>query len=318
MRNARESGHLGSAAQKKTTPDVLRIWNRDRSRGRVRTVSVFEMVNPRASGSQVAIGAGTRPVPNVPVLPGRLRVVETRRALAFEPIRPDELFDTAVLVKADACHGDTTVQVVNDLLPWMHVWRDHDLWRSGAWRCQVGGPGEFTAERSPLLKFHTDMSRRPLPPAYTVIRCLEADRGGGGGSLLIHIDDALARLEQRGDADLLAILRRERTLNATEGVAATAALVSSHQGRTLARIFDAGAATKGLHLDLSPDEVAALAHFVDLCHTWADLTIRPAVGDGDLLAFSNHTFMHAREACVGSRRVTEIVLGNGADAPSVV
>ena len=244
--------------------------------------------------------------------PARLRVVAARADLEPGALHPDELHATAVLVKAAVCREAETLAAVTDAFPWMQPWRDHQLWASGVWRCRVGeAEREYTAQHAPLLKFHTDMSRLPHPPEYTVIRWVAADPLGGGANLLIHIEDALRRLVELGEARLLTVLRSERRLNAADAAGRRAALVSRHpRGHTMARIFDDEAATKGLHLEMTSADLAELRRFVALCHTWTDLIVRPSLEAGDILAFSNHTFLHAREACGGPGRTTEVVLAH--------
>jgi alpha-ketoglutarate-dependent taurine dioxygenase len=250
-------------------------------------------------------------VATIPVHP-RLRIIETSSELAACPITADELIERAVIVKASARPAATTAESMESILPWLSVWYDHEYWRTGAWTCRVTSEGEFTGEMVPLLKFHTDMSRRPEPPAYTVIRSIAGDPQGGGASLLVHIDDAIRRLEELGEDALLRLLRTPRTLNVADGTKPTLPLLS-HRGHTRVRIFDYHIATKGLHFDMSDHELRELDRFIDACHTWSDLIMQADLQAGDLIAFSNHTFLHGRTACLGTGRVTDIVLGNCAD-----
>jgi hypothetical protein len=238
-------------------------------------------------------------------------VVDGADSLVRDPIRASELFDTAVLVRARAYVGADLLGAIEATMPWMRVWRDHELWRTGVWTCRVTADGQdYTAQRTGLLRFHTDMSRYPEPPAFTLIRVVVPDGDGGGGSMLVHVDDACARLEAVGEHDVLTTLRRKRRLHVPGGGTASGAIVAEHGGHSLARVFDPDAATKGLHLEMSPGELAQLRRFVDRCHEWIDLVVSPPLEAGDLLVFSNHTFLHARAACADAGRVSEIVLGN--------
>jgi alpha-ketoglutarate-dependent taurine dioxygenase len=262
----------------------------------------------------------------------RMRVVEGVDQLRAQPITPAELRERCVVVRASAAGGGDTVPTVERVLPWMAVWRDHPSYRTGVWRCVVDGPvpgPAYTAYRKQTLDFHTDMSRYVRPPEFTVIRCTAPDADGGGDNLVLHVDDVVDRLRHHGRHDIVDMLAANRLLNtesrhvnvplarvgdsASSRGSVRASIAVADQPRTPSRVFDRHGATKGGHLALDPGEEGLLDEFVDACASSQDLAVRVRLEAGDLVAFSNWRMLHARLACVGSGRVTEISMGNVGD-----
>jgi hypothetical protein len=135
----------------------------------------------------------------------RVRVVDNRQDLCTHAIEPSDLLQTAVLVKAAVFAGASTPEAVPEVFAWMPDCREHPLWSSGVWTCSVGDSDQvYEGQRTPPLRFHTDLSRRTESPEYTVIRSITADPSGAGVNLLIHVDDTFQRLEERRDHRLFA------------------------------------------------------------------------------------------------------------------
>jgi alpha-ketoglutarate-dependent taurine dioxygenase len=262
----------------------------------------------------------------------RMRVVEEVDQLHEQPITPAELREHCVVVRSAAAGGADTVSTVRRLLPWMSIWDDHPSYRTGVWRCVVDAPTagpQYTAYRKQTLDFHTDMSRYVRPPEFTAIRCTVPDADGGGDNLVLHVDDVVDRLRTRGRQDIVDMLAANRLLNVesrhitvpqarTGGSTSIrdsvrAAIAVADQPLTPSRVFDRHGATKGSHLALSAAEEGLLDEFVDACASSQDLAVRIRLEAGDVVVFSNWRMMHARLACVGSGRVTEISMGNVRD-----
>ena len=256
----------------------------------------------------------------------RMRLIEHPDDLLNEPVTAEELRQRCVVVKASAVDAGDTVSIVESLLPWMSVWRDHPSWRTGAWRCVVDGTDDgpqYTAYKPETLHFHTDMSRYLRPPEFTVIRCRVPDVGGGD-NLVLHIDDVIDRLRRRGRQDIVDMLALNRVLNAEQrhinvpssqggdAVRGTvrACIAVASAPSTPSRVFDRHGATKGNHLELSAAEELLLDEFIDECANSRDLAVRVRLERNDVLIFSNWRMLHARLACLGSGRVTEICMGN--------
>ncbi|TWF82660.1 TauD/TfdA family dioxygenase [Kitasatospora viridis] len=264
----------------------------------------------------------------MPQNPSRLRIVETPEELRRAPVDAAELREGAVLVRAAALEAPDTLPAVRQAVPWMRLWRDHPSWAGGYWRCVVDAEDDtpvYTAYRPRTLRFHTDMSRYLVPPEFTVIRCVTPD-SAGGENLLLHIDDVFARLRELGRDDIIRFLTARRTLSMearhlgpwVEGsgleVDATAStqLAVAADPAAPCRIFDRHGATKGSHLDLSPADERLFDDFLDLCSDATDLAPQVRLESGDVLLFSNWRLLHARLACAGSGRVTEICMGDSA------
>lgn len=260
----------------------------------------------------------------------RVRLIERVDDLLDEPVTAEELRQRCVVVRAPAAGAGDTVSIVESLLPWMSVWRDHPSWRTGAWRCVVGGPVDgpkYTAYEPQTLHFHTDMSRYLRPPEFTVIRCTVPDAGGGGDNLVLHIDDVIDRLRHRGRQDIVDMLAMHRVLNTeqrhiniplsqagdAERSTVRACIAVASAPATPSRVFDRHGATKGSHLELSAADELLLDEFIDECANSHDLAVRVRLERHDVLIFSNWRMLHARLACHGSGRVTEICMGNVPD-----
>jgi hypothetical protein len=255
----------------------------------------------------------------------RLRIIDQPVELNSEAVTPDELRRRCVLFRAGVAGDDSdTVGVVERLLPWLEIWRKHDSWKNGAWRCvvsdKVEGP-EYTAYRARHLDFHTDMSRYLTPPEFTIIRCLNPDGGGGGANLQLHIDDVFARLGWLGRLDILDMLSADRVLNLEPrhcdedeviGKPRTAALALPDTPLVPCRIFDRHAATKGSHLAMNEVEERIFDEFIQMCNHAQDLVVMTQLHRHDVLVFSNWRFMHARTRCYDSDRVTEVCMGDEA------
>ncbi len=246
--------------------------------------------------------------------PVRLRAVEWDGCSSPPRVTARELAERAVLVRWCGGALPPILDAVGTLLPWLSVWRDHALWRGGYWTCVVGATDApySTGERAERLALHTDMSRYRRPPAINVIRCVRPDPAPrpGGGSLLLHVDDLAARLEALRRDDVLAMLRRVRRLNVDPGPPIDVAMLPAAGRDGIARIYDPGAASHGQHLALGPGEHAMLQ---DVIHPWSwcgRIVADVPLAAGDLLAFSNHHFLHGRGECHGRGRITEVVLGN--------
>jgi alpha-ketoglutarate-dependent taurine dioxygenase len=253
----------------------------------------------------------------------RLRTVETADELHRRPPRPQELRERAVVVRAGAAGDGDTLRTFLRLFPDLDVWTDHASYRTGVWSCVVDGSlaePQYTAYEPAHLEFHTDMSRYHRPPEYTLIRCVEPDDGGGGENLVIHVDDVLEELLARGRDDIVEMLAAERPLdmelrhrNTADSRCADrvlAPLAVAGEPRSPARVFDRHAATKGLHLTLSDEDAARYDEFLEICNELDAATCRVTLQRGDVLAFSNWRFVHARGACAGSGRMTEIAMAN--------
>jgi hypothetical protein len=89
-----------------------------------------------------------------------------------------------------------------------------------------------------------------------------------------------------------------------------APLVAADDAGAPGRIFDRGAADKGAHLDLSKEDHALLDDFLRICHELNETAICLRLKAGELLAFSNWRFLHARTPCHAAGRTTEIAMGN--------
>jgi len=241
----------------------------------------------------------------------RLRTVSTWEELSRRQIAPDALHCCAVLVKRLPAAPAPVLDLVATLMPWFRVWKDHPFWRNGVWVCRIDQDvSSFTSQRQGFLAFHTDMSRYLHPPAFTVIRCVRPDGEKGGANLLIHIDDALRRLEALGRDDILRLLHEPRVLNLADGGRPLVPLAPRHDPRGVSRVFDHHAADKASHLQLAEDEGELFDEFIRLCASWTDLHVRVALAEGELLVFSNHRFLHARAECWANGRTTEVCLGN--------
>ncbi|MEU8926712.1 TauD/TfdA family dioxygenase [Kitasatospora sp. NPDC048545] len=262
----------------------------------------------------------------------RVRTIENREDLLRHPVTAEELRDRCVVLKAAAGGNGETVSTVRQVLPWMELWRDHPSWEAGVWRCVVDGEEDtpvYTAYRPRTLDFHTDMSRYLLPPEFTIIRCLVQD-SEGGDNLILHIDDMFERLRRLGRSDIIELLTAKRRLNmearhlgptrqlpAPDAVsAALAVLAVPGDPGVPCRIFDRHGATKGSHLELTAAEESLFDEFLDLCAK-ESAAVQLRLEPHDILVFSNWRLMHARLACGGSGRITEICMGNvpGAGAP---
>lgn len=245
-------------------------------------------------------------------MPVRLRVVTDAADLTQRPVAPETLYDTAVLFTAEVAGDGDTVACVQRLLPWLDLWRDHPKWASGAWRCEVAGRANTysTGELHGRLAFHTDMTRYVAPPAYTIVRCLSEDSGGGGANRLLHVADVIGKLRQCGDEQMLRFLHAPRTLHARSGAVPGVSMIAPDWRSAPARIFDVHAATEGLHLSLDAGDATLYDEFVALTDTWTDLVVEVALARHAVLAFSNHSWLHGRAPCGANDRVTEICLGN--------
>jgi len=260
------------------------------------------------------------PVEAAEAADGRLRRIGTLTELREHPPTAAELRRRAVVVDAAAAGDGATLDTVPALFPWMEVWRDHVSYATGVWRCSVDEHEDdplYTAYEARHLDFHTDMTRYLRPPEFTVIRCI-ARAVAGGANLVVHVDDLFAELERRARTDLIAVLGEPRTLNMDErhrnvpGAGERASGVLAVPGRpdVPSRIFDPTAATKAMHLDMSDADIARYEEFRQLCDELDNLSRRALLARHDVLAFSNWRFLHARTACAGGRRVTEISMGN--------
>lgn len=238
----------------------------------------------------------------------RLRIVERN---GLDSTCRSGLKEQAILAIEALAAGESLLTYVGSKWPDFVPFTDHPAYCNGIFSCEVRPEG--TATYSPnsraFLNFHSDMSLHPQPPGLTIIRCLYADDGppGSGANLLIHIDDALRRLQDTGRADLLNLLQKPTPLTFTDGNDVVCPLVSPDRSIGALRVFD----RIGAHLDV---ESRPLLHeFVDLCRTWHDLQIEIRLNPGDVLVISNRDFLHAREQCAGYGRLTEICLGTLSD-----
>lgn len=254
----------------------------------------------------------------------RLRTISSRDELNASPVTADELRKTVVVVAGRAAGQGSTLNVLRRVLPWFGFWYDHPSWRTGVWRCEVDAELErpdYTAYRPQHLAFHNDMTRYVRPPEYTAIRCLIADKSGGE-NLMLHIDDVISRLRQRGRFDILGMLLRPRTMSvdsrhllpsmSLSDSIERPILVEGDEG-TPSRVFDRHAASKGSHLSMTENEARLYDEFLALCSELQDIEVRVLLQPNDLLLFSNWRFLHSRTQCQGSGRVTEICMGSGPD-----
>jgi alpha-ketoglutarate-dependent taurine dioxygenase len=243
----------------------------------------------------------------------RARVVHAWEELVSMPIVGDHLHECAVVVKKLPNAPESVLESIEKIIPWFCVWHEHALWRDGVWVCRIDHDNRaYTSQRRGFLAFHTDMSRYHDPPAFTLIRCVRTDPGlqRGGTNLLIHIDDALARLHEMGRNDLLDLLHEPRVLNAASGARPLVPLTPRGDPRGVTRVFDRHAADKAPHLFLTERDGELLDEFIALCATWTDLQVQAPLGEKEMIIFSNHRFLHARTACEANGRTVEVCLGN--------
>ena len=230
-------------------------------------------------------------------------------------ITPESLQECAVFVPTSAYQGRTLQDALEQVVPWLQLWREHPLWQSGTWVCQVDNGRDLGGRVTDVLPFHSDMSRYRHPPRFGAIRCVRPDPVSptGGSNLLLHADDIRERLRQIGRYDILDTLMRPRSLNLVSGDHPQVTMLPDESRRGPLRIFDLKMATKGDHLEISDAERTLIAEFLTLCYTWDDLILETRLDPGEWIIFSNHTFLHSRTACGGLGRTVEVCLGN--DAP---
>src|ERR1051325_5109531 len=108
------------------------------------------MATSRAPVPLTADGGDVRHANHTVVAADRLRVITTREHLARMRPSPRELFHTAVLVKRAACCGESGLDVIRELMPWMTIWYDHEMWRTGVWVCRVAAPADTFTGQGPL------------------------------------------------------------------------------------------------------------------------------------------------------------------------
>src|ERR1700682_3041269 len=133
----------------------------------------------------------------------RLRVISSRETLARIPISAQELRKRVVLVKSGSAGEGNTLDVFRRVVPWFEFWYNHPSWRTGVWRCEINAELQnldYTAYQPSRLGFHNDMTRYVQPPEYTAIRCISADRTGGG-DLALHVAGVIPHLTQTQPQD---------------------------------------------------------------------------------------------------------------------
>ncbi len=237
-------------------------------------------------------------------------MVDTWDELDSCPITHDPLHSQAVLIKKLPDAPAELLELLAALMPWFKAWTDHPFWKEGVWVCRIDeDSGQYTSQRHGFLAFHTDMTRYLVPPMYTIIRCVHPDPTGGA-NLLVHIDDVMERLTSLGRNDILHMLHEPRILNLAEGGRPLVPLVPRDHPRGVTRVFDRRAADKASHLELTQREGELFDELIRLCPIWTDLHVRATLRAGELIAFSNHRFLHARTDCGTDGRVTEVCLGN--------
>lgn len=143
--------------------------------------------------------------------------------------------------------------------------------------------------------FHTDINTAPVPPAATVMQCLERDPGAPefGQLRVARVADLLRKLESAGQRETVRFLTGDRItmVNETSPQGWSGVLVD---GNTIRFHPESLQAARGLGFE-SP---AALQTHLDVVHEAALAVSRPIdLVPGELLFVSNRRALHQRGAC---------------------
>lgn len=171
----------------------------------------------------------------------------------------------------------------------------------------VGADLSSSAARFPL---HTDSTFLLAPHDFVALGCLAASEDGGGRSLVVHVDDVRARIEQRAGSDALSALADAAfpflMRDPAGGPDARELPIFTHaEGRWTVRYrSDAvAAALAQTQTDLAGRHRTALLALEDALADPAlhsTFMLRP----GDVLLLDNRRTLHGRtEVAAGARRV---------------
>lgn len=150
------------------------------------------------------------------------------------------------------------------------------------------------------LDLHTDSAFEATPHAYMALGCLVADPSGGGRSLLVRVDDAVATLRRLGEGEVVERLEDQvfplELSRADQGPGLEEVAVLEPRGRGHTVRYRADMLQAGFHANVR-HLTAAHKHAVNRFAAVISQLARQAgfpLLPGDLLLFDNRRMLHGR------------------------